>query len=504
MTTALSIRHEVPWIPAVTLDGDLQTLTLQQTFERAHELAEVVAEPLIWAAIMRFLPGVAALITAEDPKVLDGAHITGFPQTAIDRALNKVDDRLWLRHPDTPFMQDALISETGNSNTTEWLLNAAPAANSKAWWGKAGDRVHRDAGVPARLAQGLVTAWFFDVGVSGKALGYYTDDPDTGWRPRGVLGYHNHGLRVFHRGKNLAHTILANTLHQHVIGRRTGAPLWAKPEGASPTDSPLTASTWTGSTYLLEFDEDGNAVGVRTAGRRIPGAPTDPDERKKFISHIEKDIWRADPTIPRAPVMKAGEETGEVRPIRALHPTANSVQWVGEWYAADERRAAARPMEPGLVGAAHSDVFSILLEGERSGPEVAAYGRVRGLSEIASPRAHSRLASVSSLLVLPLRKILVGALIKALGPDVASPLHDKLFASFCLEAEPVLDDIIHADSLTRGQVTDFAAAALRAFERFITPYWTSHTLAGKHSEGVAAAIGYLSDRVAAAVREVKG
>lgn len=497
------LRREVAWIPALYLDGRRATLPLQQLLEDAHLVREVEGEPAQWAALMRFLPSVVALVARQDPGAdFDIWPVDGIPSVAIDGALDAISDRLWLRHPDTPFMQEPLVAP-GTLYPTEWLHLAAPAASSKAWWGKPGDPVRPDAHTPARVALGLVTSWYFNPGVGGIAFGKYTDDPDTGWRPRGTLGFHNHGLRVFHRGPTLAATLLANTMDSHVTGRGKNLPLWAMGDGTLPSAGALTASTWTGSAYLLAWEDDA-PVGVHTAGRRHTGYAADKKARDDRTRAIEQDLWRADPTIPRQPIRKAGEETGEVRPVRALHPSASAMQWAAEWYVADSRSAhgVARAMETGLVEANSTDLFTITLDGPKTAYEISHYGRIGENTDIAAPRARTRLLSLSSQVILPIQKTLFIALTKALGEDVARPLHNRLFAAFCADAEETLDDVIHAPELTRDHLKAFVEAASTAFDRFINPHVTSRSLAGREGvPGIAAAFAFLDGALAKTLRD---
>lgn len=503
MTRLHDLRLEVAWIPVQYLDGSRDTLPLQKLLEDAHLIREVEGEPAQWAALMRFLPSVTALIARQEPRAdFDAWALDGFPAVAINSALGDVAEHLWLRHPDTPFMQEPLLATTGTPYPTEWLHLTVPAPNSKAWWGKPGDRTHPEARTVARVALGLVTSWYFNPGVGGKAAGTYTDAPDIPWRPRGTLGVHNHGLRVFHRGATLAATLLANTIEAHVTGRGKNLPLWAAGPDVLPSAGPLTASTWTGSVYLLAWDRE-TPIGVHVGGRRHPGYSADPAERTRTATAIEKNIWRADPTIPRSTVVKAGEETGDVRPLRALHPAASAMQWAAEWYAADSRRQAARAMDPGLIDVAHSDTFSIRLDGPLSACEVSHIGRIGELSDVAAPGARARLLSLSTLIVTPVRSTLFVGLAKALGQELAKPLHEKLFAAFCADADPVLDSLLHAPAFTREHAEAFTGAAVTAFERFVGPYMTPQSLAGSsEAEGIATGIAFVRRRVAATLRAV--
>jgi len=491
---AYDVRHDVPWIPVVYLDGKSATLPLQTALEHAHTIREIRTEPHIWAGLMRFLPGVTALIAREDPTAdYTSWASSGFPREAIVTALDKVGDRWHLRHPDTPFLQDARIIPDDNVNSTEWLL-LNPGASSKAWWGKPGDFTHPDAGSPARIAQGLVTSWFYSTGTVGRSAGYYTDTPDSGWRPRGTLTIGSKGLRVFWRGRTLAETLLANTMENHTRNDRRGSgnqPLWAIDGDTRPV-APLTASTWTGSAYLVRWAEDGTSIGVNVAGRRIHGLPLVAAEAKDGVRTTEQDLWRADPTVARAPVMKAGQETGEFRPIHPLHPTASALQWAAEWFAVDDTRNSARPMEPGLVEVSGADVVSIMVENPKA-PDITHFTRVGEASAIAAPRARNRLISLTNTTLTPIRKSFYGAAFKALGKDLASRVTNELFARFSVEAEPLLDELIHADVFDDSLRSAFARAALDAFEKVMGPYTNSATLAGgTKAEGIAAARVYLT------------
>lgn len=503
MSPTFDLRHEVAWIPVLFLDGRRATVPLQQLLEDAHLIREIEAEPAQWAGLMRFLPSVTALVARQDPGAdFDAWAVEGFPSTVVNDALDAIADRLWLRHPDTPFMQEPLLVNEGKTYSTEWLHLTAPGPNSKAWWGKPGDHVRADAETPARVALGLVTSWYFNPGIGGKALGHYSDDESIGWRPRGTLGFHNHGLRVFHRGPSLAATLLANTMDAHVTGRGKNLPLWASEPDSLPTSGPLTASTWTGSVYRLLWNET-TPTGVIVGGRRHRGASSEKKDRDARTVAIEKDLWRADPTIPRIPVMKAGEETGDVRPLSALHPAAGAVEWAAEWYVTDARRGAARELEPGLIDADGSDIFVIRMDGPATAREVSHIGRIGERSDIASPGARARLVSLSALVLRPIRTTLYVGLVKALGAETAKPLHDRLHATFCAEAEEILDDLLHAPEFAIEHAQDFTRAAGTAFERFVTPYLNSQTLASSgDAEGIASGLAFVRGRIATTLRDV--
>jgi hypothetical protein len=161
-------------------------------------------------------------------------------------------------------------------------------------------------------------------------------------------------------------------------------------------------------------------------------------------------------------------------------------------------------MEPGLIEVAASDVFAIRLEGQRTSPEVAYMGRMQAVSDVAAPGSRGRLISLSNLVVTPIRKTLYVGLRKALGAEVAAPLHDALFASFCNRVEPVLDDIVHDTEFSRTHAIAFAQEAQIAFENFIAPYMTTNALAaGNGVEGIAGALAYIEGRVRTTIREVR-
>jgi len=493
----------MPWIPVLYLDGRRAALSLQHLLEDAHLIREIEADPAQWAALMRFLPSVVALVARQDPGAdFDTWAVDGLPPVIVDRALDALADRLWLRHPETPFMQEPLLVDEGKPYSTEWLHLTAPGPNSKAWWGKPGDHVRAGAATPAHVALGLVTSWYFNPGIGGKAVGHYADDESIGWRPRGTLGFHNHGVRVFHRGPSLAATLLANTMDAHVSGRGKNLPLWASGPDTLPAAGPLTASTWTGSVYRLLWNES-TPTGVIVGGRRHHGASAEKKDRDARTAAIEKGLWRADPTIPRLPVVKAGEETGEVRPLPALHPAASAVEWAAEWYVTDARRGAVRELEPGLIDAGGSDIFVIRMDGPSTAREISHIGRIGERSDITSASARSRLVSLSALVLRPIRTTLYVGLVKALGQEAAQPLHDRLHASFCAEAEDTLDELIHAPELTIEHAQGFTRAAATAFERFLTPYLNSQTLAGTgDAEGIAAGLAFVRSRIASTLREV--
>lgn len=507
MTPHHDLRHALAWVPVTYLDGRTATLALQPLLEQAHLIEEVTADAGTWAALMRFLPTVTALIARRDPTAdFDAWARTGIPAPLIDTALDAVASHLWLIHPDTPFLQEPRLVISGTGNDTEWLHLTHPGASSKAWWGKPGDHGHPEAGTPARVAQGLLVSWFFSPGVGGQATGAYTDRPEETWRPRGTTSFTSHGLRVFWRGANLAHTLLANTMEAHARTPRRGGganlPLWACPGDVTPAAGELTAATWTGSVYLLEHDGT-RFTAVHTGGRRVPGITGDRPTRAAATKELERHLWRADPTIARAPIRKAGQDTGKVRTIKALHPSASGLHWAAEWYATDNTRGITHPQTPGLVDADQVDVFALRLEGLPTAPEVGYLTRIGQASDILAPAARTRLTSLSAQILSPLAATLWTGVRIAFGAESARAHFDRVYAAFCAGAEDVLDDILHAEHLTRADAGRIIDQAVHAFSAHLEPYMTPSALAaGDEGNGIAAALAYVERRARASTREV--
>jgi hypothetical protein len=160
-------------------------------------------------------------------------------------------------------------------------------------------------------------------------------------------------------------------------------------------------------------------------------------------------------------------------------------------------------MEPGLVDADNVDVFAIRLDGRATAPEITAIRRVGEASTVLTPAARTRLHSLSAQILTPIQSTLYAGLVKAFGRDGARGLQDRLFATFCTRAETTLDDIIHADTLTREHARQFAQHAVDAFEQFLTPYLTPSALAaGERGNGIAAALAYVEHRARSSTREV--
>ena len=499
MNTHASRRHdlnEMAWIPAVTLSGDRLTLSLRDVLLRSSELDRVAGDTAVeTAALLRFLSATAARV------VQLGGGRAEIAKAAVEAFVEAHGEQHWLLHPETPFMQEPLLTIPAGpkgapaATPVSWLELAAPSSTGKAWWGKEGDRTGDV--TPAQIARRLVTTWFYSPGVGGRASGTYRDAPDDAWRPRGTISFSSHGMRSFWRGRTLAETLLANVPHAHAA---RGLPLWLATRNASPSDSELTAATWTGSAYLLV--EVGDAIEqVVVSGRRIPGYPADPAKRKALAKEVEAGLWLADPTVMRTPVRKSGEETGELRTLRSISPQATSLRYAAEWWVLTERRGAVRSQTPGLVEVTRSEVFSICLEGQATAPELAHAIWVTQTSALTDATAAARLRSLTTHLVLPLRKAFYAASVAALGTESAPKLSEAVFDEFAERIEPLLGELAAAPSMTAEFAGRFVAEAMPAFMTAVSPYVTPKTLA-PHGDngGIARGRAYLQASCRKALR----
>ena len=132
--------RQLAWVPII--DGSGRRLVgLDELFTHAHLIERIdVRAPIEKAGVLRFLTTVTALIARAQgimPQTAEGVARDGFDPAAVTSVLDSIDDRLWLIHPSTPFMQEGRFrTATSSVKTAASIRSTSPGDSSKAWWGR--------------------------------------------------------------------------------------------------------------------------------------------------------------------------------------------------------------------------------------------------------------------------------------------------------------------------------------------------------------------------------
>ena len=236
-----------PWIPVLDRRGTERVLSLQDVFEQAEDLAELVGDlPTQAFAHLRVLLAVLHRAVEGPASVEEWTALRDDVPGTLDAGVGYLrtwHDRFWLRHPVHPFMQ---VADLGTAKSEVFGLSRVicDGPGGELLTTRSGAR--REASDWADAARWLIHAQAYDVsGIHSGAVG----DPrveggkgygiGTGWA--GQLG----GVHLV--GGTLAETLLLNLVAGPTVGLRGGSgdlPVWereplvAAPEGWSPVDGP--------------------------------------------------------------------------------------------------------------------------------------------------------------------------------------------------------------------------------------------------------------------------
>lgn len=263
-----------PVIPVVGEDGP-EELSIRDTLRRASELVGIQAAQPTMEAALTLLP-VAILVRALSTEGVVALDRWGdiwesgeFPQEVFDY-LDVHRERFNLRDPDAPFLQTSGLSTVKGPQSLDLIV---PGSGE----GLFTIRRHQalDAMEPAEAARWLITANAYDVsGIKTPATG----DPrakggkvypsGTGWA--GTLGLH------LLQGATLFETLMLN-LRLNPDDAVTDTAAWERPvpgplaeRDGTPARGPADLLTWPSRRLLLEWDDEGRAVGVTlTYGDRV-------------------------------------------------------------------------------------------------------------------------------------------------------------------------------------------------------------------------------------------
>lgn len=269
MTPTFNLLDE-PWIRVTTLEGETDVVSLTTLVRKLPELAgihgEIASQDL---AVLRLLLAIVRRATGGPERMEDWERYwrdTSSFQADLVAYLEQHRSRFDLRSPTEPFFQVAGIhSKSGKVSGLESLIidvpNGTPffttrmgaGLNRISWAEAARWLVHVHAFDPSGIRSGAVG----DPAVKG-GKGYPIG---PGWA--GQIG------SIVIEGRNLAETILLNTVVTEVVPNLSGvdlerdlAPWEREPDGAagSPTrrpTGPVSCYTWQTRRVLLHGDEEG-------------------------------------------------------------------------------------------------------------------------------------------------------------------------------------------------------------------------------------------------------
>ena len=256
MTFSFNLIEE-PWIPCITLDGELVTMSLHGLFNHAHELREISCEtPLMTAAmypmILALLHRVFGPESRREWRALMAAG--RFDMSAIEAYLEQWYDRFDLFHPEYPFYQAHddrvkvksvihIIHSIGNTGTLfthetdEKSLNLSPA----------------EAAIQLVTAQSFRTA-----GLSGLKQ-KFTD------------GNYARGVIFWAIGDNIFETCMLNLIAypsslNPIPHTELDIPTWEQAEPYKPREFPygyLDYLTWMNNRIELQPEALGGRISVR-------------------------------------------------------------------------------------------------------------------------------------------------------------------------------------------------------------------------------------------------
>lgn len=251
--------RQLAWLPIIDSSGR-RRVGLDELFTRAHLIERIdVRAPIEKAGVLRFLTTVTALIARAQgimPQTAEGVARDGFAPAVVASVLDGIDDRLWLIHPSTPFMQEGRFRmATSAVKTAASIRSTSPGDSTKAWWGRPGDGFatgHLDlASAPAAL----MGFWFYSVNGNGAVVLDGISIPVQGSAAGKVIAA---GVRLWKTGENLAATLLMNTPQEWTEG--AALPAWASTMEVSGELNPLIAATITGNATLLLPERVGESV----------------------------------------------------------------------------------------------------------------------------------------------------------------------------------------------------------------------------------------------------
>ena len=519
-----NIRH-LPWLPIIDSTGH-RLVGLDEAFTDAHRIERIdVRTPIERAGVLRFLTTVTALVARGqglNPTNAEAAAHTGFTTEAVDAALGAIDERLWLIHETTPFMQEGRYAAASSvAKTAASIRSTSPGDSSKAWWRRPGDGFATGHLTLHDAPAALMGFWFYSGNGNGAVALDGVKVPQQGSAPGKVIAA---GVRLWKTGENLAATLLMNTPHAWVTGH--ALPAWAQSLSMSGQLDPIIAGTITGNaTLLLPEMVQGTILftGAQIGGalrNGIPAAAADNADLRAAKARIKAtvaankilattdqppmptetlpltsvdalkaslvDAWQADPQVVIRnpdPKKKGPQKSGDIRALKGVNAGTSVLQNLGAWYL-----RAFNPDVPGPMNILTRRTFGVelfSLELKQKG----SYGELSGASWLSmptgtiggSPQAQKALTKFAEYACERVERALYVAVRTVLGKDPATAAtSDFAFARFSTLADEVITEVIAravaGEMFTAEQVHAWSRAAVTAFDDAVEPYVNARRL----------------------------
>jgi hypothetical protein len=529
--TTMPSRHasirSLEWLPVVDRDGR-RLVGLEEALVNAHLISRIdVRAPIEKAGILRFLTTVTALVAREQRDTLfDAETITseGFRPDAVAKALDAIDERLWLIHESTPFMQEGRYDRaTSPAKSAASIRPTTPGDSTKAWWGRAGDGFTTSSLPLVESVGALAAFWFYSLNGNGAVKLDGIPVPMEGSAAGKTKAS---GVRLWKTGDNLAATLLLNTPLDWVAG--DALPAWAQDVQVSGQRDPIIAGTITGNAVLLiPADVDGEIVFTSShqgssLRRGMPMSPTDLAERNAAKKAIQTatalnksrktagdellpveplpalpvdalkaslvDAWMDDPQVVfRNPDPKSKEiqKVGEIRALRGVDASTTTLHNLRAWY--------IRSFNPETPGNSRrhilsrdeftAELFSIQYDQKGSYGALAAAswlsmppGTIGGTAE--TQDALTRFVEESYDRVYDALRRSIGAVLG--DKELTAATLAIALARFSSKAEDVVDEVlslaISGQSYTAEHVRAWTRAAEDAFDETLAPYASARRL----------------------------
>ncbi len=510
--------RELKWLPVVDSLGT-SLVGLDDALTNAHLISRIdVRAPIERAGVLRLLTSLTALVARAQGVTSQSAHAVarqGFDACAVRDTLDSLDDRLWLIHPSTPFLQEGRYrAATSAVKTAASIRSTSPGDSSKAWWGRPGDGF-ATGHLSLEAAPGALAGfWFYSTNGNGKVTLDGVGVPQQGAAAGKVTAA---GVRFWKIGSSLAETLLLNTPQKWI--KSDERPAWAQTLSGSGSLDPLVWGTITGNATLLLPEMVGNAVvftGAHVGGALRQGIPATLAENESIsalkaenkvrlaagVSPAEltpipmaavdalKDslqfAWHQDPQVVfRKPDPKKKElpSDDKKRALNDMSPSNSSLHNLANWYL-----KAFNPEVPS-GGVLNSETFEIELFSLQL-KQKGSYGELFDASWLSlppgtvggSPEAQEALRLFAEYAHEHVRKGFYIAIRSVLGDEGATESTlDRAMSGFNSRAEEVVDEVvalaIHGAQFTAAHLAAWVRAAMDAFDEALMPFNNARTVA---------------------------
>ncbi|WP_166787000.1 type I-E CRISPR-associated protein Cse1/CasA [Cryobacterium sinapicolor] len=516
--------RELAWLPVIDASGR-RLVGLDELFSTAHLIERIdVRAPIEKAGVLRFLTTVTALIVRAQgvTKRSAGAVVTdGFAPAAIKQALDAIDDRLWLIHATTPFMQEGrYAAATSVVKTAASIRSTSPGDSTKAWWGRPGDGFATGNVLFEDAPAVLMGFWFYSLNNNSAVVLDGVPLPMQGSAAGKVKAA---GVRLWKGGENLAATLLMNTPQQWAKGSEL--PAWAQTLQTSGHLDPFVAATITGNATLLLADEiDGEIIftgahigsvlrrgipptaadhaavqaaksrnkAAITANRTLAvgelptPAETLPELGVDALKASLMDAWRKDPQIVLRkpdPKKKGPQKDEDIRALNDVHAGTSVLHNLRAWYL-----RAFNPDVPGQASILVRDEFTVELFSIQM-DQKGSYGELTGASWLSmppgtvggSPEVQAALTKFADYAYERVRSALYTAIRAVLHDDgPVGATHNDALSRFSFLADGVVTEVIavslRGEAFTSVHVKSWTNAAINAFDEAIEPYASARRL----------------------------